>query len=161
MTESPAPDTNFASLPVAGLLRRLAALIYDSLLLLAIGFAYTALILLVEVRYLGFREGQPLGWLALSGLWLCLSFFYSWCWHRSGQTLGMKTWRLRLQRPDGSIPGWKECWLRCLLAPAALLIFGVGYLWGLVSRSGDCLHDIGSGTRVVLLPKPRPRAKAS
>lgn len=135
-------------------------MIYDSLLLLAISFAYTSLILLVNVRLHGAAEGQPLGWLALSGLWLCLSLYYAWCWQRSGQTLGMKTWRLRLQRPDGSTPGWAQCWLRCLLAPAALLIFGIGYLWCLISRSGDCLHDIGSGTRVVVLPKAPRRAKA-
>lgn len=160
MTDSPTTAADFSALPAAGLLRRLAALVYDSLLLLAISFAYTAIILLAQVHVFGAQQGQPLGGLALAGLWLCLSFFYSSCWHRSGQTLGMKTWRLRLQRPDGSNPGWVQCGVRCLLAPAALLAFGVGYLWCLVSPSSDCLHDIGSRTRVVVLPKALRRSES-
>ncbi len=145
------------TLPVAGVPRRLAALVYDALLLLAIGFAYTAGILLIQVQQFGAREGQPLGWLGFAGLWLCLSLYYVWCWRRSGQTLGMKTWRLRLQRVDGGSPSWMQCWLRCAITPVVILACGIGYWWALFRPSGNCLQDIGSGTRVVVLPKPPRR----
>ena len=94
------------------------------------------------------------------GLWFCYALFYVWCWRKTGQTLGMKSWRLQLQGLNSQdqnqvqqLPGWKECWLRCLLAPLSMAIFGIGYLWCLVDKQGNCLHDIYSNTKVVLLPK--------
>jgi hypothetical protein len=48
--------------------------------------------------------------------------------------------------------------LRCLLAPLSMAILGIGYLWCLVDKQGNCLHDIYSNTKVVLLPK-RSKAK--
>lgn len=141
-----------SALPAASLWRRLVALLYDGLLLLAIAFAYAAAVVTVQVQLLGYREAAPMGWSALLGLWFCASLYYVWCWRRSGQTLGMKTWRLRLQQGDGGPPSRARAWLRCLLAPLALVSV-VGYLWCLWSRSGDCLHDRWSGTRVVLLPR--------
>jgi uncharacterized RDD family membrane protein YckC len=149
-----AANRHYAALPAAALWRRLAALVYDGLLLIALGFAYSGIVLTVQVQFFGTHEAQPLGELGLAGLWLCLSLYYIWCWRRAGQTLGMKTWRLRLQQPDGSPPTWGQAWLRCLLAPLALVSV-VGYLWCLWSASGDCLHDLGSGTRLVVLPKSR------
>lgn len=156
-----ATKIDFMALPVARVPRRLAALVYDALLLLAIGFAYTAGILLIQVQQFGAREGQPLGWLGGAGLWFCLSLYYVWCWRRSGQTLGMKTWRLRLQRVDGGPPSWMQCWLRCLIAPVVILAFGVGYWWALFCPSGNCLQDSGSRTRVVVLPKSAGKRDAS
>ena len=150
-----------ATLPAAGLWRRLAALVYDGLLLLAMAFAYAALILAVEVQLFGASEAPVLHWSGAAGLWTALFYlglwawlalYYLWCWRRSGQTLGMKTWRLRLQQPDGSPPTPRQACLRCLLAPLSLASV-VGYLWCLWSRTGDCLHDRWSGTRVVVLPR--------
>ena len=143
---------HYGLLPAAPLWRRLAALFYDGLLLLAMAFAYTAAVLTVRVQLLGYHEGEPMGWLALLGLWVWLSLYCVWCWRRSGQTLGMKIWRLRLQQPDGNPPTRAQAWLRCALAPLALVSV-IGYLWCLWSRSGDCLHDLGSNTRMVVLPK--------
>jgi len=161
-TAAPGPRYH-ATLPVAGLWRRLAALVYDGLLLLAMAFAYAALILAVEVQLFGAGEAPVLHWRGVEGLWAALFYlglwawlalYYLWCWRRSGQTLGMKTWRLRLQQPDGSPPTPRQAGLRCLLAPLALASV-IGYLWSLWSRSGDCLHDRWSGTRVVVLPRTR------
>lgn len=143
-----------AALPAAPLWRRLAALVYDGLLLLAMAFAYDVVVLTIQRQLFSARETQPLGWQELVGLWFFLSLYYIWCWRRSGQTLGMKTWRLRLQQPDGSPPTLRQAWLRCLLAPLALASV-VGYLWCLWSRTGDCLHDRWSSTRVVVLPRQR------
>lgn len=159
-TVEPTPSYH-AGLPVAGLGRRLVALVYDGLLLLAMAFVYGALILTVEVQLFGASEAPVLQWSGIAGLWTALfylglwawlSLYYLWCWRRSGQTLGMKTWRLRLQQPDGSPPTLGQAWLRCLLAPLALVSV-IGYLWCLWSRAGDCLHDRWSGTRVVVLPR--------
>lgn len=153
MPADPGPcPSHYAALPSASLWRRLVALLYDGLLLLAIAFAYAATLLAIQVQLLGYSEAAPMGWRALLGLWFCASLYYVWCWRRSGQTLGMKTWRLRLQQADGGPPTRRRAWLRCALAPLSLVSV-VGYLWCLWSRSGDCLHDRWSGTRMVLLPR--------
>lgn len=152
-----------ATLPAAPLWRRLSALVYDGLLLFAMALAYAAAVLAVEVQLFGIKEARVLHWQGAEGLWAALFYlglwawlalYYLWCWRRSGQTLGMKTWRLRMQQPDGSPPTLRQAWLRCLLAPLALVSV-IGYLWCLWSRSGDSLHDRWSGTRVVVLPRQR------
>lgn len=157
----PTDKTHYGLLPAAPLWRRLAALFYDSLLLLALALAYAAAVYALEVQLLGAREARVLHWqgtegvlaaLFYLGLWAWLSLYCLWCWRRSGQTLGMKIWRLRLQQPDGNPPTWAQAWLRCALAPLALVSV-VGYLWCLWSRTGDCLHDLASNTRLVVLPK--------
>ncbi len=132
-------------------------MIYDGFLLLGITFAYGVVVFLLR-KLSGDDTLQPphggVQFLILAGLCFCWAFFYAWCWQRSGQTLGMKSWRLQLQGRDGGTASWQNCWLRCLLAPLSLAALGAGYLWCLVDRQGDCWHDRWSHTRTVLLPKP-------
>ncbi|MBQ0720953.1 MAG: RDD family protein [Gammaproteobacteria bacterium] len=167
-------DSGPLALPIARPLRRIAALVYDLFLLAAISLSYAAIFFMIQVVTEGdaamqvLTEGKettrlkyagPLRYLFLLGWWLCLALFYSWCWRRSGQTLGMKTWHLCLERNDVLVPGtspfasWQQCWIRCLVAPPALLCGGLSYLYCLFNREGHCLHDIWSQTRVVVLPK--------
>lgn len=147
----------------ASLFRRLMAMLYDAFLLLGISFAYGVIVLLL--RLLAGEDtmqapSNEIQVIIVIGLWFCYALFYVWCWRRSGQTLGMKSWRLQLQSrasqgENGLRPGWRDCWLRCLLAPLSMAVFGIGYLWCLIDRNGDCLHDIYSNTKVVLLPKKK------
>ncbi len=149
-------------LPSATLFRRLMAMIYDGFLLLGITFAYGVVVFLLRKLFGDDTLQAPHGAiqvLILAGLLFCWAFFYVWCWRRSGQTLGMKSWRLQLQAKDGGTLTWQNCWLRCLLAPLSLAALGAGYLWCLIDPRGDCLHDKWSDTRTVLLPKP-PKKKA-
>jgi uncharacterized RDD family membrane protein YckC len=144
-------------LPTAGLIRRLAALVYDSLLLFAIALAYSGAILAMRIWVTDTEAAQTpysgiQGLLFLAGLWFFLGLFYSWCWRRSGQTLGMKTWRLQLVQIDGGRPTWQQCIQRSLLAPLSLALLGIGYLWCL-GQSGHSLHDLWTKTRVVVLAK--------
>ena len=154
--------TQALPLPPASLVRRLMAMIYDAFLLLGITFAYGVVALLLR-KLMGEDTLQApdaaLQFLITLGLLFCWAFFYVWCWQRSGQTLGMKSWRIQLQSVDGRLPDWKICWLRCLLAPLSLAALGIGYLWCLVDKDGDCLHDKWSHSRTLLLPKPRKRQK--
>lgn len=155
MDSPPAP----ASLPTAGFIRRLLAIVYDSLLLLGVAFAYGVLITALRVTLVGSDELRyvdlPLVvhigiWLVL---WALLASYYVWCWIKRGQTLGMKSWRLLLQSRDGGPVTPRQAWLRCLLAPVSALPLALGYLWSWFDRRHGCWHDRWTGTRVVVLPK--------
>jgi uncharacterized RDD family membrane protein YckC len=135
------------NLEPAGLLRRLVAMFYDSLLLLSVLFVATALALLVTRGALDYQSPFFRTWL----FGLCF-VFYAWFWLHGGQTLGMRTWKLRVQRLDGEpITVWQAL-LRFLCAIPCWGLLGLGYLWILVDRDGMALHDRCSGTVIVRLP---------
>jgi uncharacterized RDD family membrane protein YckC len=81
-----------------GLLRRLASMLYESILLFAVAFAGTWLFQFAAgtLRIEGWR-------LHLLQLFLLALFaaYFLWCWLRGGQTLAMKTWRIRLVAREG------------------------------------------------------------
>jgi uncharacterized RDD family membrane protein YckC len=127
-----------------GLLRRLAAIFYDLLLLTAVFFAITWIVLLA-------RRGAPITpeTLWYQGLLVAVSlFFYSWFWTHRGQTLGMRAWKIRVVRADGGTLSWRDAGYRWLAAWLAALPAGLGFLWGLVDRDRLCWHDRLSGTRL-------------
>lgn len=142
--------------PAAGLLRRLAALLYDSLLLLALWFATAALLLAASGGLLSQPDRPP--WLLLLeqiSLLLVTFLFWGGFWTHGGQTLGMRAWRLKLVGDDGSPISWQQAARRCLAALLSLAPLGLGYLWILIDPQRRAWHDRLSGTRVVVVPKNR------
>lgn len=144
----------------APLWRRLAALIYDALLLIAILMLATALsTLFANLVAPGLQEQQPdyLSHHPLHQLWLLLCWFgyYAISWRKSGQTVGMKAWRLRLIDQQQQKISWWQCLKRFF---AALL--GLGFVTAPFHPEGYSLQDIASRTRVVHMPKPEQTAKA-
>ena len=144
-------------LPSPGLLRRLAAIVYDSLLILPMIMVAVAIATGIAVLFSG-DPGEDysatLPPLLVQVLAVCCVLgFYGFFWRRSGQTLGMQAWRLRLRGFDGRPPGLGQVVLRCLGAVLSLLPLGAGYLWCLVDRKGRCWHDYLSRSELELLPK--------
>ncbi len=132
----------------AGLFRRLAALLYDSLLLLAVLFIATAILLPVT----GGEAFHHNPFLTTYLLFISF-FFYSWFWMHGGQTLGMRSWKLQLRNINpGPISLW-QCLLRFMVAIPSALLLGLGYLWMLVDRDQLTWHDRYSETRIVQLDK--------
>lgn len=145
----------------ANLFRRLAAMVYDSLLLLGLSFAYGGIFAVWIPNWLS-DQPTPLGELPYGDVgmfffqlgWLALIVgFFTYFWHRGGQTLGMRAWRLRIQRPDGGRLSYAQCLIRCGLAFLSMAAVGLGYLWCLVDRDRQTAHDRLSGTETVTLPK--------
>ncbi len=137
---------------LAGLRRRLASLLYESLLLLGV----LALTFLVPYLLLGMGWGiAPAGWVAWVHIYLVLGAYFVWYWRHQGQTLAMQTWRLRLVTTEGGTPSLAASWLRYTLAWPSVLCFGLGLAWALIDRDRQFLHDRLAGTRVVLLPDSR------
>ncbi len=158
------PDASPSELPQspaikAPLWRRFAALLYDSLVLLALSFAYGALVTLFGTLLApeAPHDYSPMfdshwvfiGWIAV------LMGFYLYFWRRAGQTIGMKTWRLKLV---GQAPGrlrYGQLFVRIAIAVPGLALLGLGYFYRWFDARGDCLHDRLSATSVILLPKKR------
>jgi len=99
------------------LLRRLGSIIYDGLLLLAI-WMVLGLVFVLLGNLIG-RTLIPLQFAAnLVAGWL----FLGWFWTRTGQTLGMQTWQIRLRdERGGAVTRWKAT-LRYLVALAQWLL---------------------------------------
>ena len=132
----------------AGLFRRLMAMLYDLFLLLSVLLFASALALLVTRGTLDYHHPLFRSYLFI----VCFSF-YAWFWIHGGQTLGMRAWRLRVQRLDGKPITLWQALLRFLSAIPSLGVFGLGYLWILVDKKRMALHDRISESVIVLLPK--------
>ena len=150
-TTDPSP-AELSTLPSAGLLRQLAAMIYDSLLI----FAVLLFAILVPVMINGGEAIEWNVWLLRFYLLLTVFFYYAWFWQKSGQTLGMRAWRIRVINEHGANPTFGVSFVRFAFALLSWACFGLGYLWRLFKPF--TWHDRLSGTRVVLLPSPREAA---
>ena len=131
-----------------GFVRRLAALVYDALLLFAVLFAAAAPVLL-------FTGGQAVGPgnPAFTAYLLAVSYaWFGWCWTRSGQTLGMRAWRMRVCTREGTRLGWWRSLGRFAAALVSIGTAGAGLLWVAVDRDRRSLHDRLSGTVVEMVP---------
>ncbi len=133
-----------------GLLRRLAAILYDALLVIALLF-------LATIPFIAVRGGEPVetgenlfyrGVLAL----VVYAFFVGF-WSRSGRTLGMQSWGLQLQTNDDKIPSFGQASIRFFAALLSWAPAGLGFLWQLWDKDKLTWHDRISGTRLVYYPK--------
>jgi len=90
------------------------------------------------------------GWVELLHLVLVLGIYFVWLWRHDGQTLAMKTWRLKLESAiTGGRLSLPQALLRYALSWFSLLFFGAGILWALFDRDRQFLHDRLAGTRIV------------
>jgi uncharacterized RDD family membrane protein YckC len=141
------PQTDPAALPEpAGICRRLACLVYDSLLLVAVLFLGSALFTSVA----GTADTLPAR-IALQALLVGLAgAYFVWCWTHSGQTLPMQAWHLQVvDAESGRPPGLPKALRRYLLAIPGTLMAGVSFVWGIVDRDRLFLHDRLAGTKIV------------
>jgi uncharacterized RDD family membrane protein YckC len=145
----------FGQLQTAGLLRRLAAILYDSLLLAALLVVASALITVPVGLIFGQPAAEGLGKNPLFMLWIGLVplLFFTWFWQRGGQTIGMRAWRLKLVSRDGDSVTLGTAMLRYFAALLSWIPLGLGFLWILVDPERLAWHDRLSGTRLLLLPK--------
>ena len=138
-------DKEFQS---AGLFRRLAAILYDSLLIIAM-WLITTLLLVAFIN-----DGAALqGPLFQFGLYFEACLFYSYFWRLRGQTLGMQVWKIKLVSPSLQTLSWQECFARLFFALVSVSMLGLGFIWMLFDPERLTWHDRASGTRVVLLRK--------
>jgi uncharacterized RDD family membrane protein YckC len=130
-------------LQYAGLVRRLMAIMYDLFLLLAMLFIATAIAMMFNQGN-AIEPGQAIYPFYIVYL-LVLSFvFYGWFWTHGGQTLGMKTWKMRLQQDDGKPLSWNLALIRFAIALVSVSVLGLGFIWSLFESKRRCWHDLAS-----------------
>jgi uncharacterized RDD family membrane protein YckC len=114
--------------PPAGLLRRLAALVYDCLLLLAILCVGTLAVLPLTGGEAITPAAQGLGaYLAYRAYLALLALgYFGLAWTRGGKTLGMIAWKIRLATTDDNAPRW----------PATVRRFALGLALAVAAESG-------------------------
>ena len=122
----------------------MSAVCYDALLLLAVLFLATALVLPFNDGK-AFSSGQYFYPLYL--LTICF-IFYGWFWTHGGQTLGLRSWKIKVCGLDGGSIGWGQAGLRFAAAALSWACFGLGFLWCLVDKNRLCWHDYLSKTRL-------------
>jgi uncharacterized RDD family membrane protein YckC len=134
-----------AGRPVA-LGRRLAAIFYDALALIGIWFVAGA-----AAVALHHGEAMPAN---SAGFSLCLALlsygYFGLSWRRGGQTLGMKTWRIKVVDAATLAPlSWRQSVLRYAVGLLAWLPLGFGYWWAITDPLGRGWPDRASATRLI------------
>jgi len=126
----------------AGLLRRLGAMLYDGILVLALWLA-------TLFPMVAFSNTAVYGANVQTLLFLELYAFFVFFWLSRGQTLGMLAWKLEIRTIDGQPLTLRQATLRFFGAIVSLACVGVGYLWILIDRENRSWSDLLSGSRIV------------
>lgn len=155
----------FADAPRAGLIRRLAAMMYDWLILAALWMAAMALALAFVTIFSATGlitladYGEPADFISQHKIWFQLYsvawffWFYLYFWYKGGQTLGMRAWRLMLVQQNGDAISFKQAVGRALTA-----LLGVGNIWlWLRWGKGLALQDQLTHTQVIVLSKEQSK----
>ncbi len=161
-----------SDLPAASLQIRLGAMIYDALLLIGLAFLVSyAMLASLQWSY-PLSPARRLGLQAV--LFVTVGVYLIYCWSRTGQTLGMKAWRIKVIGADARPPrtaraiaryvlAW-HLWLPGLALAAlfhystssslGMLVAGFALLLmpALFDPQRRLLHDRWTGTRVARVP---------
>lgn len=139
------PGTGTTPPAACGLPRRLLAMLYDGLVVVALWILAGALAL--PITGAGTRAGTDPGFT----LYLLLIWYgyFAWCWQHGGMTLGMRAWRIRLLSDTDEPLTWWRSGQRLLAAVVSALPAGAGFIWSLFDAEKKAWHDRWSGTRLV------------
>ena len=132
-----------------GLLRRLGAILYDSLLILALLF-------FVTIPFIALRGGEAVAPNTASyqaTLLVVTYVFFVGFWCRVGSTLGMRSWRIRIEADGQRLPTVSEASIRFFAAIISWACLGLGFAWQLWDKDKLTWHDRASGTRLRYYPK--------
>ena len=129
--------------------RRMMAILYDGLLLMALLFLGT-------LPFIAVRGGEPVdpGNLTYRLTLLAIAWlFFAGFWSFAGRTLGMQSWGLRVVDDDNRRPGLLRASTRFVAAIVSWLPLGLGFWWQVLDKDDLTWHDRISGTRLVRVPR--------
>ena len=132
----------------AGFLKRVLALVYDSLLIGAIVLVLSLLLVFVNGGYP--ESGSFVSFIQFFILVFAGPIFYSYfCLANKGQTTGMQAWKIKLVSIDETELNIKKTMLRCLISTISFVCFGLGYFWILYDKNNLSWSDILTKTLVI------------
>lgn len=132
-------------LETPGMGRRLASMLYEILLILgvlSVTFIVPHVAMGVVLQY-----SNPL--LQQIHFFVVLLIYFCWFWLHGGQTLAMRTWKIRIVDNSGNPLRPAQAVLRYLAAWPSVLVFGLGILWAFVDKDRQFLHDRLAGSRII------------
>lgn len=141
------------------LFRHLGAMLYDSLLLLSI-LLLAGLIAVALNSGKAIGHGNPFFFIYL----LAVSFlFYGWFWTHGGQTLGMRSWKIKLVSYDNGEVSWQRAFIRFSIALVSWFPAGLGFWWQYLGKGKYNWPDQISGTHLLYMKnsKPKPLSRLS
>lgn len=170
-------QNSLAPIPTPNLKRRLVCMIYEALLVFGVIF-FASFIFDVATQS---KHALMLRHVREAFLFLVIGTYFVFFWRRSGQTLAMQTWRIKLVDNNGQkVPLIKAilryflAWCWCIpglivahqlgLKNAQLLIpVALGFMaWAttaIFDKDKQFLHDKLAKTRLILLPLPETNPK--
>lgn len=126
--------------------RRLASMFYEILLLLGV-LSVTFILPHILLGVLAQRSVMPA--IVQLHFFLVLMAYFCWFWLHGGQTLAMRTWKVRIVSAIGQTPLSKQqAVVRYIAAWPSILLFGLGIIWMLFDRDRQFLHDRLAGTEI-------------
>lgn len=130
-----------------GFPRRLCCLLYDVLALVAIWMLVSAIF---TTLYGNAADGWPRSLLQVFSF-LGISGYFVWCWTHGGQTLAMKTWRIRVVDEEGAALPVAGALKRYFLACMGVGLAGIGLWWALMDKDRQFMHDRLAHTRLIMV----------
>ncbi|WP_374255766.1 RDD family protein [Aquabacterium sp.] len=158
--------------PAPAVLRRMAAFLYEGVLLFGLVMVVGAVYSISVNQQHGLRGRE--GMMAVQ--FLALALYFIWMWTHGGQTLALKTWQLRVLSANGQpisprqaltrfmlswlwfMPAWITAWAAEQLTGlhASGLLYGIMLAWIVIYAAltrllpqGQFLHDVICGTRII------------
>ncbi|MBO0614919.1 MAG: hypothetical protein RL122_1326 [Pseudomonadota bacterium] len=132
----------------ATLLRRLGAIIYDTVLA---GFSVVIIAAIPAYAFTALT-GAKVPDVIMILVYAAMTYgFFGWFWTHGGQTLGMRAWKVRVVTEAGQALNWQQARSRFGWAILSWAALGVGFLISLFDPNRLTWHDRFSHTRLVRL----------
>lgn len=144
-----AANLNKNNLAKPSLFKLVACFVYDLLVVLSICLVSGAVFILV----MGDATHGLKRYILQFFLWLVVGAYFICCWHKSGQTLAMQTWQLKVVNQSNQLLTWKMLTKRYVLATLSVILFGLGFFWALIDRDKLYLHDRILASKIVYIPR--------
>lgn len=129
----------------ASLIKRYAACLYEALSLIAIWLFCTVvfMVLFGDIDTVFKRH------LLQITLWVITGVYFVACWMKTGQSLAMQAWKIKLVNKESGLLDLRLALLRYVLATISFSFFCVGFFWPLIDKQRLFLHDRLLKTRLI------------
>ncbi|MEC7875235.1 MAG: RDD family protein [Pseudomonadota bacterium] len=127
-------------------LRRLCAILYDTILLSSVLFFAT----FVLMPFLGGGAIDSNNFVYKIYLFLLTYLYFSWQWCFGGKTLGMRSWKIKIVNESEIKPNFQQATKRFLASALSLILLGSGFLWAIFDKNKKTLHDHLSKTKLIV-----------